>query len=41
MVFIYSYIQFENRDIHPLIFVTNLDYEFLSIHPFQDGNISD
>ncbi len=30
--------QFENKEIHPLIIVANLVYEFLSIHPFQDGN---
>ena len=30
--------QFKNKEIHPLIIVVNLIYEFLSIHPFQDGN---
>jgi len=30
--------QFEKGEIHPLIVVSNLVYEFLSIHPFQDGN---
>ncbi len=30
--------QFENKNIHPLIIIANLVYEFLSIHPFQDGN---
>ena len=30
--------KFENKEIHPLIIVANLIYEFLSIHPFQDGN---
>ncbi len=30
--------QFEKKEIHPLIIVANLVYEFLSIHPFQDGN---
>lgn len=30
--------QFENKEIHPLIVVANFVYEFLSIHPFQDGN---
>ncbi len=30
--------QFEKGEIHPLIIVANLVYEFLSIHPFQDGN---
>jgi len=30
--------QFENKEIHPLIIVANFVYEFLSIHPFQDGN---
>ena len=30
--------QFEKEEIHPLIIIANLVYEFLSIHPFQDGN---
>ena len=30
--------QFEKGEIHPLIIIANLVYEFLSIHPFQDGN---
>ncbi len=30
--------QLNNKEIHPLIIVANLVYEFLSIHPFQDGN---
>ena len=30
--------QLENRGIHPLIVISNFIYEFLSIHPFQDGN---
>jgi Fic family protein len=30
--------QFKKGEIHPLIIVANLVYEFLSIHPFQDGN---
>lgn len=30
--------QFKNKEIHPLIITANLVYEFLSIHPFQDGN---
>ncbi len=30
--------QFEKGEIHPLIIVANFIYEFLSIHPFQDGN---
>jgi len=30
--------QFERKEIHPLIIIANLVYEFLSIHPFQDGN---
>ncbi len=30
--------QFKNKEIHPLIIIANLIYEFLSIHPFQDGN---
>ncbi|MCK5808837.1 Fic family protein [bacterium] len=30
--------QFESKEIHPLIIIANFVYEFLSIHPFQDGN---
>jgi len=30
--------QFEKKEIHPLITLSNFVYEFLSIHPFQDGN---
>jgi len=30
--------QFEKAEIHPLIIISNFIYEFLSIHPFQDGN---
>lgn len=30
--------QFEKKEIHPLIITANFIYEFLSIHPFQDGN---
>ncbi len=30
--------QFEKTEIHPLIIISNFIYEFLSIHPFQDGN---
>jgi Fic family protein len=30
--------QFEKQDIHPLIIIAHFIYEFLSIHPFQDGN---
>ena len=30
--------QIENKGIHPLIVISNFIYEFLSIHPFQDGN---
>ena len=30
--------QFEKKEIHPLIITANFVYEFLSIHPFQDGN---
>jgi Fic family protein len=29
--------QFESKEIHPLIVLTVFIYEFLSIHPFQDG----
>jgi Fic family protein len=28
----------EEKDIHPLILVAVVIYEFLSIHPYQDGN---
>lgn len=30
--------QTETAEIHPLIVIANFIYEFLSIHPFQDGN---
>jgi len=30
--------QFDKGEIHPLIIICLLIYEFLSIHPFQDGN---
>jgi len=30
--------QFEKKEIHSLIIIANFIYEFLSIHPFQDGN---
>jgi len=30
--------QFEKAEIHPLIIITHFIYEYLSIHPFQDGN---
>lgn len=30
--------QFEKKEIHPLIIIVHFIYEFLSIHPFQDGN---
>jgi len=30
--------QFEKQDIHALIIIAHFIYEFLSIHPFQDGN---
>jgi len=30
--------QFEKEEIHPLIIISHFVYEFLSIHPFQDGN---
>ena len=29
---------FEDKEIHPLIIIGNFILEFLSIHPFQDGN---
>lgn len=30
--------EFERKRIHPLILIGNFVFEFLSIHPFQDGN---
>ena len=30
--------RFEKRDLHPLLIVSTFVYEFLSIHPYQDGN---
>lgn len=29
---------FEQEDLHPLIIIATFVYEFLSIHPYQDGN---
>lgn len=29
---------FENEELHPLIIIATFVYEFLSIHPYQDGN---
>jgi len=28
----------EKKDIHPLVMIANFIFEFLAIHPFQDGN---
>ncbi|MGB2632004.1 MAG: Fic family protein [Minisyncoccales bacterium] len=28
----------EKKDIHPLVMIANFVFEFLAIHPFQDGN---
>ena len=30
--------QLKKKEIHPLIVISHFVYEFLSIHPFQDGN---
>jgi len=30
--------QFKREEIHPLLLIAHFVYEFLSIHPFQDGN---
>jgi Fic family protein len=30
--------RFEKQDLHPLLIVATFVYEFLSIHPYQDGN---
>src|SRR5699024_4386432 len=30
--------QLEQKNIHPLIVIGHFIYDFLSIHPFQDGN---
>ncbi|RKX70363.1 MAG: hypothetical protein DRP60_15805 [Spirochaetes bacterium] len=30
--------QLERKEIHPILLVSHFVYEFLSIHPFQDGN---
>lgn len=30
--------QFDNKSLHPLLIIATFVYEFLSIHPFQDGN---
>ena len=28
----------EKKDVHPLVMIANFIFEFLAIHPFQDGN---
>lgn len=28
----------EKKDVHPLVIIANFIFEFLAIHPFQDGN---
>jgi len=33
-----SIVDWTNEQFHPLIIISNFIYEFLSIHPFQDGN---
>ncbi len=30
--------KFDKEEIHPLIIIAHFVYEFLSVHPFQDGN---
>ena len=30
--------RFDKQDLHPLLIVSTFVYEFLSIHPYQDGN---
>lgn len=30
--------EFEKKEVHPLLIIGTFIYEFLSIHPFQDGN---
>lgn len=30
--------RFEKQDLHPLLVISTFVYEFLSIHPYQDGN---
>ena len=30
--------RFKEQDMHPLLIVSTFVYEFLSIHPYQDGN---
>ncbi len=30
--------QLQKKEIHPLLLISHFVYEFLSIHPFQDGN---
>ena len=37
-IFEWTNSQFKYKEIHSLIIVANFIYEFLSIHPFQDGN---
>jgi len=37
-LFLWTNERFEKRDLHPLLIVPTFVYEFLSIHPYQDGN---
>lgn len=34
----WTVLELEKKEIHPLIVIGNFVFEFLSIHPFQDGN---
>ena len=37
-LFLWTNERFEKQDLHPLLIVSTFVYEFLSIHPYQDGN---
>jgi len=37
-LFFWATTNFANEEIHPLIIIGTFVYEFLSIHPYQDGN---
>lgn len=37
-LFLWTEDRLEKQDLHPLLIVSTFVYEFLSIHPYQDGN---
>jgi Fic family protein len=37
-VILENYAEIEKQDMHPLVYIAGFVYEFLSIHPYKDGN---